>query len=376
MKNNIRIMYMIAFLQGLVFYAPIATLYRTSVGLSLFDISLIESVSYILMIVFEIPWGILADRIGYRKTMIVCSFLYFLSKIIFWQADNFVMFLLERIILSIVFSGLSGVDTSILYLSAGKEASQKVFSISGTLSTIGMIMASLGCAVIVKDNFRLAGLLTVLPYAFSFGLSLFLKEVKAHDEERQTFHHIIQVLKETVQNKRFLLLAISVGIMSETTGMVTIFLNQPKYTSVGMDASTISFVYIVMTLLGLIEAYSATMAKQIGQKRMGIFLYLMTIFAAVLLAFTTQAFFSVLAIGIVNITYSLFQPLFQTCQHDCVSSSERVTAISAGALVADFAAVFIDLVLGRLADISLLMSFLAAGVFFTIALVLFTVSVK
>ena len=37
----------------------------------------------------------------------------FLSKIVFWQATGFSGFLLERIMLSVVTAGLSGVDTSI-----------------------------------------------------------------------------------------------------------------------------------------------------------------------------------------------------------------------------------------------------------------------
>ncbi len=101
-NNNIRLMYCIAFLQGMVFYASIATLYRTSAGLSLYQISIIESISYLLTVGLEIPWGIIADRIGYRATMVFCTVLYFLSKIVFWQADSFSMFLLERVMLSVV----------------------------------------------------------------------------------------------------------------------------------------------------------------------------------------------------------------------------------------------------------------------------------
>ena len=43
MKKNLILMYCIAFLQGMVFYGPIATLYRQAQGLSVFDITLIES---------------------------------------------------------------------------------------------------------------------------------------------------------------------------------------------------------------------------------------------------------------------------------------------------------------------------------------------
>ena len=128
-RKNIYLMYAIALLQGMVFYGSIATLYRQASGLSVFQITLIESISYILCIVFELPWGIIADKIGYKKTMCFCCVLYFISKLFFWRANGFAGFLLERILISIVIAGLSGVDISILYLSCDKEKSQRCFGI-------------------------------------------------------------------------------------------------------------------------------------------------------------------------------------------------------------------------------------------------------
>ena len=107
-------MYAIALLQGMVFYGPVATLYREAQGVSIAQITLIESISLALCILLEVPWGILADKLGYKNTMATCCFLYFLSKIVFWQATGFGGFLLERIMLSVVTAGLSGVDASIL----------------------------------------------------------------------------------------------------------------------------------------------------------------------------------------------------------------------------------------------------------------------
>lgn len=82
-RKNLFLLYGISFFQGMVFYAPIATLYRQNSGLDIFQISLIESISLVLCVILEFPWGVLADRIGYRKTMIFCTAVFFLSKIIF-----------------------------------------------------------------------------------------------------------------------------------------------------------------------------------------------------------------------------------------------------------------------------------------------------
>ena len=178
MKRNVYIMYIISLLQGMVFYAPIATLYRTSQGLSVFQITLTESLFFILCLLMEIPWGVIADKIGYRKTMVICCGLYFVSKIVFWQATGFVWFLMERIMLGVVFAGLSGVDTSILYLSCEEGESQKVFGIYNSLGTVGLLVSAVIYSIYVKDDFKLAGFLTVISYGISMIMSFYLVEVK------------------------------------------------------------------------------------------------------------------------------------------------------------------------------------------------------
>ena len=47
-KKNIYLLYTISFLQGLVFYGPVATLYRQAAGVSVFQITVIESISLAL----------------------------------------------------------------------------------------------------------------------------------------------------------------------------------------------------------------------------------------------------------------------------------------------------------------------------------------
>lgn len=156
-KRNIGILYSMSFLQGMVFYSSVSTLYRQAAGITLFQLSVIEGISLVLTIVLELPWGILADYIGYRRTMIICSFLFFLSKLVFWQADSFFDFLSERILISITIAGLSGVDSSILYLSVPREEVHRAFSIYGNLSEAGLLCSAAIYAGWMKNQYRLAG---------------------------------------------------------------------------------------------------------------------------------------------------------------------------------------------------------------------------
>lgn len=101
MKRNRVIFYLIFLFEGMVFYSSISTLYRQAAGLSILQITAIESISLVVSFLLELPWGIIADRIGYRRTIILSAIFYLLSKIVFWVASGYWMFLMERVLLSV-----------------------------------------------------------------------------------------------------------------------------------------------------------------------------------------------------------------------------------------------------------------------------------
>ena len=352
-KRNIRLMYAIALLQGMVFYGPIATLYRQAAGVSVFQITLIESIS--LALALEVPWGILADRIGYRRSMIVCCGLYFLSKIVFWQASGFGGFLAERLMLSVVCAGLSGLDVSILYLSCPEEESHRVFGIYNNLGMAGLLTASAVYAVFVGENYRLAGLLTVFSYGAAAVLALFLREVRS-SQPRSAGHQLADfavLLRQLARSPRLLLLVLAAAFLNEAHQTITTFLNQVQYTKAGLSASAIAVVYVVMTLLGLCGGFSARLTGWLGERRTGGLLLGLAAAACLALTLTQGPLVSVAAILLLRVCHSLFTPLQTTLQNRQVTTGDRATALSLNALLMDTVAVFTNLVFGRAADVFL-----------------------
>ncbi len=115
----------------MVFYAPVAALYRTQAGISLGQIALIESISWLVVLALEIPWGLFTARVGYRASLLVCCGLYFVSKLVFWRADSFGDFLAERLLLSAVVAGLSGCDSACVCLCAGGQSQRALGFLRG-----------------------------------------------------------------------------------------------------------------------------------------------------------------------------------------------------------------------------------------------------
>lgn len=351
-KRNIYVLYAIGFLQGMVFYAPVNTLYRQAAGIGIFQITLIESISLALMIGLEIPWGWVADRIGYRRTMLTCCGLYFVSKLVFWKAQSFGDFLLERILLSVVCAGLSGVDSSILYLSCREEESHRVFSIYQNVSEAGMILAAGVYALWIGENYRLAGLLTVFSYGAAVLLALGLKEVKEPErKEGSGLRESLSILSGQLGNRKILLLVISTALVGETHQAVTVFLNQLQYTRAGMSGQMISAAYIAVSITGLVGGFSARLCGKTGAGSMGKLLLLTCLGCCLLLAGTHYPLVSVLAVVGLRGGYSLLQPLYSNLQNRLVTTKNRATALSMNAVLQDGIGIFLNLLFGYAADL-------------------------
>lgn len=374
-KRNIYLLCAIGLLQGMVFYAPVATLYRQAAGLGIFHITLIESISLALTICLEIPWGWLADRIGYKKTMLVCCGLYFLSKIVFWQAAGFGMFLLERVLLSVVCAGLSGVDSSMLYLSCTEESSHRVFGIYESLGQLGMLLAAMVHALWIGEDYRLAAFLTVLTYGAAAVLSLGLREV--HPERKgsgTSGGQMLGVLKGQLGNGRSLLLLLAVALLNETHQTVTVFFSQLQYVRAGMDHRGISLAYIAVSVAALAGGFSAGLCAKMGPRKLGIGLMTLGAVSCLVLGITSHPILSVLAVVSLRLCFSLLQPMQMDLQNKLVTTGDRATALSMNAVVMDGLGIFLNLIFGKVADLRLEGALLLGAALCAVAALLYTLS--
>ena len=357
MKKNLYIMYAIALLQGMVFYAPVSTLYRQAQGISYFQIAMLESICLLFMLALEIPWGVVADRLGYRKTMIVCALLFFISKILFWQARGFWGFFGERILLSVVLAGMSGVDTSVIYLSCREEDSQKAFGIWSSMGTAGLLFASGVFTLLIGDNYRLAGLLTAVSYGIAAVLAFGLTEVRGQETRRSPGERFGATLGKTLKNRGLLLFLFAVALLSETHQTVTVFLNQLQYERCGLGSAAMGGIYMAATVIGMCGAWSAAVTKKLGTRRAFVLFPALGILSCITLAVTRNSSLSVAGILILCLADSLFQPFQTEIQHRQVQTGNRATAMSVHAMLMDGVGIGTNLVFGALTKASLSTAF-------------------
>ena len=263
------LMCLIAFLQGFVLYAPVAALYRTGAGLTLTQIALLESLSYVLTVALEVPLGALCARIGYKRMLVLVNFVFFASKLVFWRAYGFGMFLAERVLMSVVSAGLSGCDDAYLYLAAGPEEAQRAFGRYSVSGTVGLLASSAAFTLLFSDAWRAAALWTAVFYGAAAACALALPDAPASKADRAPLAAQLRGIADNLRAQPRVGLLLAADVLLTISGQtVTVFYSQLLYKRCGVPDAWLGALYVLLTLCALSAGASWRAARRL-KKRFG-----------------------------------------------------------------------------------------------------------
>ena len=213
--------------------------------------------------------------------------------------------------LSVVLAGYSGVDSSILYLSCEGTDRQKAFGLYSSMSMAGLLIAAAVFLAFVGDDYRLAGLLTVISYGLAMVLTFGLTEVRQSNAAEPAAEPFRESLRQIVSNRTLLLFLVGAALLSETHQTITVFLNQLQYERCGVSSSVIGLVYIAATLLGLLGAYSSAFTRRLGIRRSFALFCGLAAVSCLTLGSVPYALPSVVSVLLLRLSNTLFQPLLE-----------------------------------------------------------------
>lgn len=161
-SRNIRLFYIQQFLVGLAtLWAPIIVIFQMqAVGLSLTQVMVGESIFAATIVLFEVPSGVFADRLGRKSTLIIGMMFCSAAMIVFAVATNFAQIMISQILFGVGNAFRSGADSALLFdsLKAINEELEfrKVLSRSQTISYLTAIpMTIAGGLIAARFGFRL-----------------------------------------------------------------------------------------------------------------------------------------------------------------------------------------------------------------------------
>ena len=214
----------VCFLNGLVFFAPVALLVRTQAGVSEHVFFLLQALLSGVIFLGEIPTGFITDKIGYRKSLIWAQVLLFGARSLLLAAfvsRSLALFVVEAVVEGIAACFTSGTGSAYLYALYGENGYLAKTAHAGNFGTAGFIISTVAYAGIYKIS-GMEGLLitTVVMDIIAVVCSFFLRSEssKAVIADRKE----VQILA-IFKNKKAFLFVISLAIFSIAWLLINFF---------------------------------------------------------------------------------------------------------------------------------------------------------
>lgn len=158
------------FLKNLKFFEPYLVLFLMSEGLNLFEIGVLYGLRELIIYVFEIPSGIIADVYGRKKELYMCFGFYMISFILFFIGKDFMGLAFAMSFFGLGEAFRSGTHKAMIYTYLERKdwSSHKayVYGRTRSFSLIGSFISAIIAIILIliSPSIRYIFLASIIPY--------------------------------------------------------------------------------------------------------------------------------------------------------------------------------------------------------------------
>jgi len=331
-SKNIKLLFFIKFVGGLLFFLPVYALYLEQSLFSLTNVGFVLALESVCFSLFEIPTGALSDIYGRKNVLIYAHVISLIAVLFLLKGGSLFIFALYAILKSFARSLVSGTDQALVYDTLLAENQEHKFSdILGKLFAfwpIGASIASLVGSYLATFSLKHTIAWSLLPLAISLILCFFLKEPKLHKPaKKQITLHISSAIKEVFKSKAILLLllmnAILYGVGEPIYNFTSIFFieRQIEIAEIG-SLFTIAFGFAALG-----HYMSGTLIKKFSMKKLLFICLFLTPFID-LFSTVTFGYIAGLLAMVPSFTYSIRNTIISSETNTLVTSNNRATILS------------------------------------------------
>ncbi len=337
--SNITKIAIIRFAQSFHLYIHAYALILLDRGLSLFQITSIESIVIATIFVMEMPTGVIADRIGRKWSITAALFLMMSAEFLFLFAQTYPVYIMVAILTGTGFAFASGAIEAMVYDSLPDENRDNLMKramgqVNSTARIAFFISPVVGAFIIgdgSAERYMLAIALTVIALLIGILVSLTLKEPQSEwdADKPDSFAILKQGISELRGNKNLQRLILLVIFTTPMTSMLIVTLAAPYLRQNGVSPFVIGLTLSIGSLLSAItQRYAYKLEEWLGQARAIQFLLLLPAFMYGTLALVSGSIMPVLIIIIMYGTNDMKDPLFSAYQNGMIGNKNRATVLS------------------------------------------------
>lgn len=374
MSKNISKYFTFKFFDMFALFLPYIVFYYQTLGFSLGQIAILQSVMAITLFIVEIPSGYITDRFGRKNSMIISVIFQISSLSILYLSNLFFMFIIAHVLLGLSRAFLSGSDSAFLYDSLINIKREKEYKkIEGRahfFGEIGVILASLLAILVIEFGLKETILVTIFVQlivflvVISFVEPKIMNKIAEYESIRKEFKSIGNIIKKSFNNKKLMFIFTYSFIIFGISNTIFV-MSQPYFKATGLDLKMYGVAFALFSVIaGISSFYAHKIEHKLGVKGS----LLMMPILLVLALMGSSIFF--LWFGFIFILFREFVrgysfPVIGDYTNIIAKSEERATVLSIGSMFSRLGLVFISTSIGFFSD-----NFGLQIVFFVTALIL------
>lgn len=374
-------------LKNLRFFEPFMLIYFLDQSLNLFHIGILFSIREIIIYIFEIPSGVIADRYGKKTELVFCFIFYITSFLLFFFATGFVGFVFAMSLFALGEAFRSGTHKAMImaYMDRHelKDSKTRIYGLTRSYSLIGSMIASLVSIGLVLwlPSIRYLFLVAIIPYVIdllmiltypnylnekrdaTFSIKSFIKSnidgitytfkdknVRNAVFNSSTYQAFFKAIKDYIQP---LILAI--------TGSIIVF------SSLDNDQHKTVYIGIIYTIIYFISAISSRNAHYVqgfgSHKTLIKWMWFLTTVVLLVMSFMQSSLIIVFSVFVVlYVIMNIRKPIMVDVIGEATVDDKRATVLSIEAQMASLMIAISAPLIGLLAEYSMQALFMTLSV--------------
>jgi MFS family permease len=357
LEANVGKSYLYRFLMQFQLWWPIWVIYlQKERGLSLTQITLLDTPFFLLIVFAEVPTGAIADRYGRRVSLMLGSFMFAIAVFVFGVAESYLVILLSYTAWGLAITLQSGADTALLYDSLkamGREDEfQKINGRLWALTSFAVLLAILiGAPIAAFTSLSVPILLSagVALVAVPVAFSMHEPSHREHEEPEPYFRMVRNGIRDAWNSKPLRYIMAFSGMMNAAVFAPLIFL-QPFLDSFDVNTGNLGLWQAPVRGAGMIAAFFAyRVIRRLGER--GAFLAMPVALGIAYLSLAGIGSMWVYAAFIpVGFVAGMYNPTLADYVNRRIPSERRATMLSLQSMIGSVLLAFMEPISGALAD--------------------------
>lgn len=360
LDSNMLMIYIYSFFTKFHLWLPIYVLYLQQVrGLSLATIGIVEGFGWVAAALAEIPAGIVADRFGRTRSLVMGALLMAPAMILYAYTGWFPILCLLQIVWSVGGSFISGADQALLYDYLHEKGKENLFSKAVSYQLAMMRIATAFAGIIggwlatysLGLPFIICGILSFVAGC----VASFIKEPKqsgvgTNKEREPLIHFVFSTSRKVWKRKSLRNVLLYSAILAVPAFCFTFLFVSPFLHEKGMTIEWLGIVFIFIqstSILGSVVSYH--MEKRLGGTATVILFTVMMALSIFMLPLLPELS-GIICMILISFFYSIIEPVLINMTNQRISGNSRSTLLSYSSMIKTIILAVLVPFFGKLAE--------------------------